>query len=332
MSLHFEKVFVITMHKGLVSAPSNVCVISVGKEKGRGKLACFFAFYKAIWNVLTKNKVNVCFAHMMPLFLVMGWPMLKFAKVPCALWYAHKSDTKILRLAHFFSDQVFTSSKEGYPIKGSSKVVYMGQTVAKNAFIQKTNKSSQKNAIVSFVGRISPIKNQDILIGAIAILTNTLPGLKFIFVGKPVNEEGVKYKAYLKNLIHNQNLDKKIDFLESVAYSQIFNVYKNSLLTINLSPKGAWDKVVVESLYCSTPVIYYNSSFDELYRAAGVRLEKYKLQDLSSKCLAEKIMLFFKTPRQAISSDTSLLKSYISKSYDFNEFIQSLANQLKGIV
>ena len=77
-----NRVVIITMASGKISVDDNVTVYSVGKEKGYSELRRLFEFYRILYRVLKIEKIDGCFAHMMPLFAVLGFPLLKIRKIP----------------------------------------------------------------------------------------------------------------------------------------------------------------------------------------------------------------------------------------------------------
>ena len=101
-------------------------LISVGKEKGYSEARRAVEFYRILTRLLSEGRYNACFAHMQPLFALMGAPLLGLRGVPITLWYAHKSVSLRLRLAEKVAFRVVTSSPEGFRIR-SSKVRVVGQ-------------------------------------------------------------------------------------------------------------------------------------------------------------------------------------------------------------
>ena len=93
----FEKVIVLCLEKGEFNLPENVKVISLGKERGVSKLKQFFNFYFLIFT-LSKDYDNV-FAHMNPIWVVLGSIPWRLLGKKIYFWYTHKAVTLKLRLA-----------------------------------------------------------------------------------------------------------------------------------------------------------------------------------------------------------------------------------------
>ena len=108
--------------------PDNVYVYSVGKEKGYSEPRRAIEFYRYLTRILANHRINACFARMMPLFAVMGAPLLKAKGIPIILWYAHGHVSRMLRMAEKVVDKIVTSSPQGCRLQ-SSKVLVIGQGI-----------------------------------------------------------------------------------------------------------------------------------------------------------------------------------------------------------
>ena len=166
-----ESVDVITMRAGDYDLPENVRVFSVGKERGYGEARRALEFYRILWRLLKENTYDVCFAHMMPLFAVMGAPLLKLKHIPMTLWYVHKSVTFKLRLAEKLVDKVVTASAESFRLD-SDKVTILGHGINTDVFTPAPPSDDGQFVIVS-VGRIARSKRLEHLVAAVDTLTTT---------------------------------------------------------------------------------------------------------------------------------------------------------------
>ncbi|MFN8564687.1 MAG: hypothetical protein U0703_24390 [Anaerolineae bacterium] len=62
---------------------------------------------------LRERRYAACFAHMMPLFAVMGAPLLR--GVPITPWYTHRQAHRTLQLATAVSRRVVTAAPDSFP-------------------------------------------------------------------------------------------------------------------------------------------------------------------------------------------------------------------------
>jgi glycosyltransferase involved in cell wall biosynthesis len=116
IAAHYDVVDVITMRAGRVAVAANVRVFSVGKERGFSEGRRAAEFYRLLRARLAEGRYDACFAHMMPLFAVMGAPLLAAARVPVTLWYTHRSPHWSVRAAVPLVHRVVTAAPDSFPL------------------------------------------------------------------------------------------------------------------------------------------------------------------------------------------------------------------------
>jgi len=263
LAKHFNKVIVITMCTGRIKVAENVRVFSVGKEKGYSEPRRFFEFYRILLYILRTERIDVCFAHMIPLFAVMAWPLLKCWRIPILLWYTHKTVTPLLRLAALTVDQVVTASGESFRIK-SSKVRVTGHGIDTERFAPASRESAGTSFTILTVGRLSPIKRVEILLEAVAILQHAeLPEMHFtvLIVGGTLVESDIVYAERLKLQAERLGIKELVKFTGSVPFLEVLSCYQKADCFINLSDTDSVDKAVLEAMSCGLPVITSNKAF-----------------------------------------------------------------------
>lgn len=280
---HCEKLTVICLERGEYNLPSNVQVLSLGKEAGVNKLKYLWRFYKYIWR--ERKNYDVVFVHMNPEYIMLGGLVWKFMRKRISLWYVHRQVNLKLRIAVFFANKIFSVSQESFRLK-SKKVNFVGHGIDTKFFkCENRQKNSDVFKIIS-VGRITRIKNLDILIKAIGLLRDKVER-KFVveLVGEPVTGEDKKYLQELENSVKIEQLDGIVRFIGSVSHHEIANLYCQSDLLINLCPTGGIDKVVLEAMSCGLLVLLSNKSFLPYLDSFGGKLlfEYQNCEDLSNK-------------------------------------------------
>lgn len=290
LATYFRRVFVITMCAGRIDVAENVEVYSLGKEKGYSEPRRAIEFYRLMWRVLRTEKVDACFAHMMPLFAVMGWPLLRRKKIPILLWYGHKATPVVLRVAHRLVDRVVTSTPAGFRLK-SEKVRVVGQGITEGRFPLREPSVRGKPFVMISVARLSPIKHIDIMIQAAAELARRhgKNSIQLVLLGDALLERDRQYKNELRGLVETYRLEECVPFVGSVPHREVPKWLRKADVSINLSPTGAVDKAALESLAMGIPVIVQNRSFIPLFEAAGVDVSLFFLSELEAKGLADKL-------------------------------------------
>jgi len=260
---------------------------------------------------------------MNPEYVVLGGLFWKIIHKKVCLWFVHKSTNLYLRIANIFVKHIFTSSKESYNIN-SSKKIYMNHGVDTSLFFYKNR---EKNLIfkILLVGRITPIKNQKLLIQAIYLLKKDLHFDNFILdiVGNPIYEKDKQYLLEVKEMINIFNLDKHINFLNNCKINEVPGVYNSHDLSINLCPTGGMDKVVLESLACGTPVIVFNKAFSNILKNYK---ELFILDNESREELSKKIFDIVNLNEEEKNKITQELSNHILKNFDLKNVITKLIN------
>ena len=262
-----EKIVVIAQSVGEHHLPRNVEIFSLGKEKGYSKIRQLFNFYRLLFKNLPK--INAVFVHMIPLWVVLGWPLYKIYRKKVYLWYVHKSVNLMLKLAEKIIDKIFTASKESFRLP-SKKVAITGHGIDTEKFKSQNSrptspadevaggranlKSNRKFRIIT-AGRIAPVKNYEILIEAAEILKKRGFDFEIKIAGGLAMERDNVYFEKLKNLIKEKNLEDKIIFVGSIPHQNIAEFYQGGNLFVNFSDTGSIDKAILEAMAVGLPVV-----------------------------------------------------------------------------
>ncbi len=319
-SKNVDSIIVICLWKGGVDLPENVKVLSLGKENNSSKLKQIFSFYKYIWQ--ERKNYDSVFVHMNQIYIILGGWLWKLWHKKIALWYVHRQKNFSLWLATRLVNNIFTSSSESFTIK-SDKVSYIGHGVDSSRFsINVFNKDNSKTKIVH-VGRISEIKDLKTLILAGAILKEKINNLSIELYGGPSNDVDRVYVEELKKLIKQKNLGNVILFKGPVSNSEISSVYAGANLSVNMSPKGGWDKVVIESLMAECPVFASNLALKPVF---GGDSDKFLFEYKNPQDLAYKIESFL-----ALENKEEIIKAlhdHAVAEYDFKNLIRKITAKL----
>lgn len=255
---HVPKLTVICLEKGEYDLPSNVEVISLGKEKGYTKVKLLI---RLCYLVLTK-KYDKVFVHMNPEYVVLfGWLWRIFRK-EISLWYTHKSVNLKLKVAVFFAHRIFSASPESFRFK-TKKLKVMGHGIDSSVFYPAQN-FPQKVHIIS-AGRISETKNYEPFLDAISLLDqeNTF-SFHVSIAGGPVSVADEVYLNKLQTLCRSKNIEHIVSFVGPIPYREVSDFYRQGTIFVNLSNTGSLDKAVLEAMACGLSVVTSNEAFQNL--------------------------------------------------------------------
>ncbi len=257
-----EFIHVITMRAGRYALPENVKVYSVGKEKGYSEPRRAVEFYRHLFRILREDHVDACFSHMIPIFTVLGTPILKAKKVPVVTWYTHPSLTLTLRLAHYFSDRIVTALESSYPYK-KDKLIALGHGIDTDLF-SPSDAPPEEPPMILCVGRLSPVKDHPTLIRAAALLRERWNRpFRVVILGGPASPKDEPYVCSLHQLVEELQLQNIVSFHSPVPQAELPNWYRRCTVHVNLTPTGSGDKVAWEAMACGKPCLVANEGFRE---------------------------------------------------------------------
>jgi len=106
--------------------------------------------------------------------------------------------------------------------------------------------------IISVVGRVQPLKGQDLAIRAVAALTGQRPVLAVVGSPTPGAED---YDSALKALTVELGIDADVRFVGSIDREELADLFAASVLTLLPSHSETFGLVALESAASGTPVI-----------------------------------------------------------------------------
>lgn len=135
----------------------------------------------------------------------------------------------------------------------------------------------EKSKVISFVGRLDPVKQIDHQIKAFAQVAGEFPDVKFNIYGSG------NLRETLQSLINQLGMTKRI--ILKGKTTQVKEVYQESLFTLLTSKSEAFGMSVVESMVLGTPVLTYNCSqgVAELQTATPEMLFEPSIEELVNK-------------------------------------------------
>ena len=314
---HYSRVVVIANSIGEHNLPKNVAVFSLGKDRKSGRLKRYCRF----WELFSYHhaRSEAVFFHMSPEFVLAASPFLLSMSRPRALWYTHKSITWRLRMAERLVDYVFTASDLSFRLP-SKKVIYTGHAIDTDLFRPADqSRPTTSHLRLLTVGRISPIKDLETVVRALAVLKKSWnhPWVLSI-VGGPLIERDHGYLAILKKLIWERGLGQRIVFEGARPYTELPEIYREHDIFLSMSATGAVDKSILEAMSSGLSVITANESF------SSILSPPYFLEKRSPEVLAERIKTLALENRPNIA-----LRNLVSERHDLKKTIRTIAETLK---
>jgi glycosyltransferase involved in cell wall biosynthesis len=265
-----KHVSVITMMAGELSLEPNVTVRSLGKERGFTEPRRLLEFYRHVYTVLREREIDVCFAHMAPLFASLFAPVARAKRIPILLWYAHGATSRTMRLAHALADRAVTSTAAAFNVP-SDKLFVIGQGIDIDQFRPPAETASAYENTVISIGRLTRSKRIDEMLAALALVRAEHGlDLRLELTGEPLTEADVDYVELLHGTAGELGVADAVTFAGRVPFPDIPARYHRGSVFVNLSETRSIDKAILESMASGCIPISRNESFRELAQARGL--------------------------------------------------------------
>jgi glycosyltransferase involved in cell wall biosynthesis len=261
---NFELVTVICLEEGGHELPANVKVLSLGKVRGqspkvKSRTSYGVNFYRFIWS--ERKNYDAVFVHMNPEYIILGGCLWKILNKPITLWYTHKSVDLKLKIATAFADKIFTASKESFRLK-SSKILVTGHGIDIDTF-SPAARIEDTDRIIS-VGRISPTKNQMVMIKAFEILKKNGFAGTLTMVGDAITKEDFEYRDRICKYVNEHGLKSDVILMGAMSHEGLPDLYRRASVFVNLSSTGSIDKAVLEAMACGLRIVTSNEAFKNI--------------------------------------------------------------------
>jgi glycosyltransferase involved in cell wall biosynthesis len=258
---------------------------------------------------------------MNPVYLVLAGWYWKFLGKKVFLWYTHRQTDLKLRIATFFTNRVFTASPEGFQLTTKKKTV-LGHGINLERFNRSPKKKSGDTYFkIVHVGRITPIKNIDVLIEAVYLLKKKNIPVRLSLVGPATTPQETKEKDHLIELIKRYTLQAQVDFLGGISFEKLPEVFQKADISVNLAPTGGMDKAVLESLASATPALFSNKAFYALYGSYASELF-FTERDVNSLCIG--LEAFWVKSNEEKERMGNLLQQWVREEHNLSKLIKKI--------
>ena len=297
---HADHISVICLEQGEYNLPKNVSIHSLGKENGVSRLQYIIQFYRYIWSL--RNEYDAVFIHMNQEYVLLGAPLWKLLRKKVTMWRNHHFGTMFTRIAVALCEKVFCTSKYSFTAR-FKKTVIMPVGIDTDLFKRDETIVRTSNSIL-FLGRISPVKRPDILIGAIALLKKKNISAEAHLYGDPVPQDK-KYFESLKQKTQDLGIVESVHFHSGILNEKTPTVYNQHELFVNASPSGMYDKTIFEAMACESLILTSNKN---LY---GQIDSSFLFEEGNKKDLSEKLKHLLELPTKERERYGRILRSYV---------------------
>lgn len=259
-----EHLSVIQLWRSDPPLPANVRLYSMDRNAPGGKPAALARLTTTLAKLCWQDRIDGVIAHMGPIFAVCAVPIVKPARIPLALWYAHGAVSPMLRLAHALVDRAGTSTPDGLRIS-SRKITITGQGIDTDVFSPVAGRDPR---LLVSIGRISPIKHYEVIIDAMAILRDRgTTEVRLRIVGGATLPGELSYRERLMSQVRELGLNKLVEIVAGVPHSQIAAEYQQAGIFLSCSQTGSLDKAILEAASCGCIPLTTNPALSAFFRS-----------------------------------------------------------------
>lgn len=324
----FGGIYILALEKRSEAPNSNVRVLSMGKERGLGKIGRLYNFYKNLFKILTET--DLIFIHMIPLYLILAWLPAKIFRNKLVMWYAGVTMNNWVRLAVWLSDVSLTSHEGALRIKSSKRMI-IGHGIDTEKFkCQMPNIKNNGEITILSVGRITPSKGHDLAIKTVSDLIKSGYNLKLKIIGGVIQVYHKEYLEKLKQLAGFLNIKDKVEFTGDIDYGEMPKYYNEAQILVDAVPSGGFDKVILEAMASGVIPLTSNkhirSVFPEYLR------DTLFFEEGNRPDLIRKLKLIIDKRLWFNESIVSELRNIVVGDYNLDKFIDKISNIFRELV
>ena len=165
-------------------------------------------------------------------------------------------------------------------------------------------------------------KKIEYLIEAAKILDGRGLDFKVLVVGSPVSPEDKKYELKLKEISADLLSKGKIEFRPAVPNYETPGIYNVSGIFVNLTPTGSFDKTILESMACGTPILVSNKAVEAIIPKEYKNTVIFKEGDASD--LATKLISYLKVTNNEKIGPGGLMRNLVLEQHSLSRLINKL--------
>lgn len=313
-----ERVVVVCLRQGVYKLPANTAVFSLGKEKRRAsKILYAIRFYRHIWR--ERRNYDTVFVHMNQEYILLGAFLWRMWGKKILLWRNHPKGNWITNIAVYWADHVFATSPFAYTAR-FSKTSIMPAGIDTDLF-SPCLKNRQNNSVL-VLGRISPVKNVNLIVdavkGAVAFGWN---GQMVICGDAPARDR--EYADQIR--LQAEGLERRglVHFLDKINHHEAPLLYCLYELYINATPTGSLDKTMFEAMASGMLVLVSNGAL------RGVIPEECIFVEGDSEDLAKKMTYILGLPGDKKKQITERLRRYVIEKQSLVQLIPAILEYVK---
>lgn len=266
----FDAVYVICLYEGMHELPANVFVYSLGKEHGVSRLTYCVRLYKYVSKLFFVQKIDRVFFHMGAIYNILLFPFFLIRKITHTKflwWKTHGKLNWVGHIAAVGTDEIVTAGSFSF-VGNNKKVRVVGHAIDTDAFRAESSEVSRTPPKILSVGRVTPIKKNEISIRVLAQYMSELGDAVSFDIFGPITD--TEYKQSLDALIQKSGVADHVTFQGSKSPEEMRGIYPSYSVLLHPSYEAGFDKVVLEAMAAGVIPLTSIRSFKPILNLFGL--------------------------------------------------------------
>ena len=293
---------------------ANVELINIAQG---GMLKKIFSLGKSINRI--KKQIDGIFCHMNPEYAILA-RVYYFGRI--VSWYTHKAISWRRYLMELVSSRIITASAQSFRLPLFEKRVHVLGHGIDVAIFKPSGKADHEGMVLATIGRISPTKDYESMIKAVAMLRREgVEKINLHIFGTPSLDTDQTYQGRLHAMVDVMKLSSAIQFPGSINHIDVPHVLQHADVFINLSNTGSLDKAVLEAMACECIVLTSNEAF------ADILPPELLVEKNNPKALAEKIKWVMGLPSEQRETYQKQLRKIVVEYHNLDVLAKKIVEQ-----
>jgi glycosyltransferase involved in cell wall biosynthesis len=272
-------------------------------------------FYTYLWSL--RGEYDAVFVHMNQEYVLLGGLIWKLLGKKLVLWRNHKIGSWRTRIACAIADHVCYTSPAAYVAKANNAVI-MPIGIDTDAFAPRESPVPRS---ILFLGRLDPVKNVHVFIGALTQLYEAGVTFTAAIYGSPTDPKSM-YAHDVRNQAAVLALEGVITVHEAVSNDEAAKLFTRYDLYVNLTPSGSFDKTIGEAMSAGAVVVAMNDA------VRPVLPPEIFVTDETSEAAARAIRNALDLPADVRERVTTVSRRYIHEDHSLAKLAQQLMPML----
>ncbi len=313
----FAHIFAVCLRKGEYHLPKNVEVFSLGKERGAHRFVRAARFLRFVYS--TRSEYDTVFVHMNQEYILLAGILWRLLGKPVALWYNHTTGGFWTKIAMQLATVVFHTSPYAFTA-GTLKSVRMPAGIDTKRFAPLSGTTRISHSLL-YLGRIAPIKGVKELVQAARALRARGTDFSLTICGNALPRDAA-YEKEIRALAQPLAREGACRFLRAIPNTEAPRLFSAHEIFVNLTPRGNYDKTVLEAAACGAIPIVSSPAFRDAFPP------ELFFEERNPESLADAIERVFAMSEKKKEELRTHLRDYVVKNHELMALVEKVKEVL----